>query len=116
MVKIKRTFTAPVSLEIEKEKVSGRYDKEDVIEQLRKDFNDKCYICEIKELQDPEVEHLLPHKNGKYKDRKFDWSNLFLSCGHCNKVKSQEKYDNGIIDCCNEDPEKLIFYMLILRI
>ena len=30
----------------------------DVIERLEKDFNNKCYICEMKELQDPNVEHL----------------------------------------------------------
>ncbi len=64
MVKVKRTFPAPASLEIE-------------IRQLRDDFHNKCYICEMKNLQDPEVEHLLPHKNGKYWDRKFDWNNLF---------------------------------------
>lgn len=33
------------------------------------------------------MEHLLPHKNGKYLDRKFDWNNLFWACGHCNNVK-----------------------------
>lgn len=42
----------------------------------------------MKILQDPQVEHLLPHKNGKYKERKFDWDNLFWSCGHCNGVKN----------------------------
>lgn len=108
MVKIERTFPAPASLETESKKISGSYSEPDVVEQLRTDFHDKCYICEMKELQDPEVEHLLPHKNGKYPDRKFDWNNLFWSCGHCNKVKNQQKYDVGIIDCCKQDPEELI--------
>ncbi len=112
MVKVERTFPAPASLEIESKKKSGNYDKPDVIKQLREVFNDKCYICEINNLQDPEIEHLLPHKNGKYPDRKFDWNNLFLSCGHCNKVKNQEKYEIGIIDCCIEDPEQLLFFRL----
>lgn len=75
MVKVERTFPAPISLEIESKKASGKYDKEDVIKQLREIFHDKCYICEIKDLQDPEVEHLLPHKNGKYPERKYDWNN-----------------------------------------
>lgn len=66
----------------------------------------------MKELQNPNVEHLLPHKNGKYPERKFDWENLFWSCGHCNGVKNNSKYDDGIIDCCKQDPEKyLSFYM-----
>ena len=112
MVKVERSFPAPASLETEAKKASGRYDKSDVIEQLRKDFHDKCYICEMKDLQDPEIEHLLPHMNGKYRDRKFDWNNLFWSCGHCNKVKNQQKYANGIVDCCVEDPEELMLFRL----
>jgi len=75
-------------LAIEAEKTSGSYEKEDVVAQLKKDFHNKCYICEIDKLQDPQVEHLRPHKNGKYKDKKFDWNNLFWSCGHCNNVKN----------------------------
>lgn len=112
MVKVERSSNAPASLEIEAKKAAGKYDKPDVIAQLKEDFHDKCYICEIKGLQDPEVEHLLPHENGKYLDRKFDWNNLFLSCGHCNKVKNQQKYMKGIMDCCVEDPEQLIDFRL----
>lgn len=91
---------------------NGSYGKPDVVKQLKDDFHNKCYICEMKNLQDPEVEHLLPHKNGKYWDRKFDWNNLFWACGHCNKVKNQEKYDAGIIDCCKLDPEQMLFFGL----
>lgn len=112
MVKIKRSFPAPASLAIEARKKSGSYEKQDVIERLRKDFHNKCYICELNQLQDPQVEHLLPHKNGKYPDRKFDWNNLFWSCGHCNNVKNSGKYDNGIIDCCKMDPEEMISFQL----
>ncbi len=72
----------------------------------------KSYICEIKGLQDPVVEHLLPHKNGKYPERKFDWNNLFWCCGHCNGVKNNGKYDDGIIDCCQQDPEKELNFSL----
>ena len=113
MIKIERTFPAPASLEIEAQKKSGEYNKPDVVEQLLKDAHNKCYICELKDLQDPIVEHLLPHKDGKYPDRKFDWNNLFIACGHCNGVKNQQKYDEGIIDCCVQDPEELIDFRLI---
>lgn len=112
MVRVKRSFPAPESLAIEAQKVSGSYEKEDVVERLIKDFHNKCYICEIDKLQDPQVEHLLPHKNGKYPERKFDWNNLFWSCGHCNGIKNQEKYDVGVIDCCKVDPELLIIFQL----
>ncbi len=112
MVKVKRSFPAPESLAEEAKKAGGRYDKPDVIERLEKDFHNKCYICEMKELQDPNVEHLLPHKNGKYPERKFDWENLFWSCGHCNGIKKNSRYDEGIIDCCKQDPEKYLFFRL----
>jgi hypothetical protein len=59
-------------------------------------------------LQDPEVEHLLPHKNGTIPGRKFAWENLFLCCRHCNGVKNKARYDERVIDCCARDPEKLL--------
>ena len=106
-------FHAPDSLAEEAKKVNGKHDKPDVIERLKKDFHNKCYICEMKELQDPNVEHLLPHKNGKYPERKFDWENLFWSCSHCNGVKNSGKYDDGILDCCKDDPEKVLSFSLV---
>ena len=108
MVKVERSFPAPESLAIESKKANGLYNRMDVTERLKKDFHDKCYICEIKGLQDPVVEHLLPHKNGQFPERKFDWNNLFWCCGHCNSVKNNSKYDNGIIDCCQQNPEELL--------
>ncbi|MCM1038403.1 MAG: hypothetical protein NC434_03700 [Ruminococcus sp.] len=113
MVKIERSFPAPESLAEEAKKISGKYDKPDVIARLKKDFHNKCYICEMRELQDPNVEHLLPHKNGKYPERKFDWENLFWVCGHCNGIKKSSKYDAGIIDCCRQDPEEYLNFRLI---
>ena len=50
MVKIERSFPAPESLAEESKKVNGRYDKQDVIERLKRDFHNKCYICEMREL------------------------------------------------------------------
>lgn len=61
MVKVERSSPAPKSLEIEKQKSNGSYNKSDVVERLAKDFHNKCYICEINKLQDPQVEHLRPH-------------------------------------------------------
>ncbi len=105
MVKIERSYPAPSSL---KERKS--YRESDVVSQLVKDFHGKCYICEIGNLTDIEVEHLLPHYNGTYLDRKFDWDNLFLSCGHCNGIKNSRKYDEKILDCCKVDPEERLVF------
>lgn len=113
MVRVERSQPAPKSLAIEALKVNGSYKEQDVTDRLREDFHDKCYICELKVLQDPEVEHRLPHKNGLYPERKFDWNNLFWACRHCNGVKNKDKYDMGIIDCCHEDPEERISFSLI---
>ena len=112
MVKVERSFPAPDSLAEESGKVNGKYDKQDVIEQLKQDFHNKCYICEMKGLQDPNVEHLLPHKNGRYPERKFDWENLFWSCGHCNGIKNNRKYEEGTLDCCRQDPEIYLSFRL----
>lgn len=112
MVKVERSSPAPASLAVEKTKANGSYNEPDVVETLVRDFNNKCYICELDQLQDPQVEHLRPHFNGKYIDRKFDWNNLFWSCSHCNGVKNKRIYDENIIDCCTSDPEKRIYFRL----
>lgn len=112
MVKIERSSKAPESLAEEKLKKDGSYSKEDVVTKLKEDFHNKCYICELDNLQDPQVEHLKPHFNGRDVERKFDWNNLFWACGHCNGVKNQRKYDDHIIDCCNSDPEERIWFRL----
>lgn len=116
MVKVERSTPAPESLAVEKTKADGKYDKPDVVERLKKDFNNKCYICEINDLQDPQIEHLKPHSVGRNIEQKlelkFDWNNLFWSCGHCNGIKNQRKYDEHIIDCCKADPEDRIYFRL----
>lgn len=108
MVKIERTPTPPASLAIESKKENGSYTSEDVISQLKQDFHAKCYLCELKDLTDIQVEHLLPHHNRKIKERVFDWNNLFYSCPHCNNIKKSGIYDGKILDCCKVDPELLL--------
>ena len=108
MVKIDRTPTPPASLAKESQKACGSYTSEDVISQLKQDFHAKCYLCELKNLTDIQVEHLLPHYNRKIKERVFDWNNLFYSCPHCNNIKKSSIYDEKILDCCKVDPELLL--------
>ncbi|MBE6950728.1 MAG: hypothetical protein E7451_05250 [Ruminococcaceae bacterium] len=111
MVKTERTPTPPASLGVEKKKVSGKYNLEDVVTQLHADFNGKCYLCGQDELQSIEVEHLIPHHGDV--DLKFDWNNLFYSCAHCNSVKNQAKYESNVVDCCLTDPEAVIHQTLV---
>lgn len=107
MIKIKKNPVPPKSLAIQ-EAINGSYREPDVIRQLRTDFYDKCYICGLKGLSDPQVEHLLPHYSRRIKERVFDWNNLFYVCPHCNNLKKEQKYDEKIIDCCKEEPELLL--------
>lgn len=109
MIKVKRTNTPPASLSIEKAKRSGRYCLSDVVDLLEGDFKEKCYLCEIKPVYDINIEHLVPHKGNK--DLMFDWNNLFYSCPHCNSVKNNSKYDGKILDCCQNDPEKVLYHI-----
>lgn len=108
MVKVERTPTPPASLAIESQKAHGNYASEDVMSQLKQDFRSKCYLCELKDLTDIEVEHLRPHYNRKRKERVFDWNNLFYACPHCNSIKNNRIYDEKILDCCTVDPESLL--------
>ena len=113
MVKIKRALTPPASLSVESQKSYGSYSERDVVRQLKEDSHDKCYICELKYLSDPEVEHLKPHYNRKRKELVLDWTNLFYSCRHCNLIKSALKYDDKILDCCVVDPEEVMDHIFL---
>lgn len=104
---------APASLAIEKAKQSGTYRGDDVVQLLHQDFHGKCYLCEIDQLQSVEIEHLKAHHNGADRDRKFDWNNLFYSCGHCNGVKNRAEYEETILDCCRVDPEEYLSQQLV---
>ncbi|MCF8373859.1 MAG: HNH endonuclease [Bacteroidales bacterium] len=95
MININRSQPAPECLSKEKKKKNGDYKCGDVIERLHRDFYNKCYLCEEKAPSTINVEHRIPHKGSI--ELKFDWNNLFWSCGHCNNTKLG-KYEN-VIDC-----------------
>lgn len=92
MFNVVRNEPAPASLAGE-----IKYDSEDVWRALNKVFHKKCYICETSEPQDINVEHFVPHQGDEA--LKFDWNNLYFSCGRCNNIKLAE-YD-ALIDCCD---------------
>lgn len=66
-----------------------------IIESLEHDFENKCYICEEKAPQNINVEHFISHQENEI--LKYNWNNLFLSCRHCNDIKSTD-YDN-LLNC-----------------
>lgn len=95
MVPFPKSQPAPESLAAERNKVSGSYRSADVLDRLKEDFKNKCYICEFKEPTNINVEHFIPWEQDV--DLKFDWNNLFWSCGHCNNTKLA--VFTGILNC-----------------
>jgi len=99
MLFFEKSQPAPKCLEKEKRKRDGDYKCGDVLQRLKNDFKNKCYICEQKEPLSINVEHFVPHKENK--ELKFSWDNLFWSCAHCNNIK-RDKYIN-FLNCTNAD-------------
>lgn len=106
MIRINKSENVPSSLLVEKEKANGTYNTPEVLRQLKIDFHNKCYICESKGLHSINIEHFVSHRGDK--ELKFDWNNLFLSCTHCNNIKS-DNYDN-ILDCTKIDVDEVISF------
>lgn len=110
MIKIERRDTAKAQRAIkdlqEASRLKSSYNMESVNQALRETFYGKCYICENKKATSYQIEHLIPHCGDE--KLKYDWKNLFLSCAHCNNIKS-DKY-NPILDCTKEPVEKLIAF------
>lgn len=106
MIYFKKSMPEPEELAVERKKNSGKYAIHSVLMRLKEDFQDKCYICEYKNPPTINVEHLISHEGNQ--NLKFDWSNLFLACSHCNNIKSN-RYNN-ILNCTNldDDVENLI--------
>jgi hypothetical protein len=110
MVHFEKSQPAPDCLAIEKGKKSGDYKCGDVLKRLKTDFKNKCYICEQKAPITINVEHFVSHKGDN--NLKFDWNNLFWSCGHCNNSKLGS-YDN-LLNCTvsSDNVEMAIYYNL----
>jgi|JI9StandDraft_1071089.scaffolds.fasta_scaffold80599_2 uncharacterized protein (TIGR02646 family) len=53
-------------------------------EMLHKEFHSMCYVCE-EATRHTEIDHFFPQKN--YPEKAMEWSNLFLICQKCNKIK-----------------------------
>lgn len=92
MFKVERPSDAP-----ECTKRTG-YNTKEIVEALHKIFHGKCYLCEKDKLQDPEIEHFIPH--GATDELKYEWTNLFYSCGRCNSIKSSTH--TNLIDCTKD--------------
>ena len=75
--------------------ILNTHNSKEILDRLEEDFCNKCYICEEKEPQNINIEHFVSHQGDK--SLQLDWNNLFLSCRHCNDIKST-KFDN-LLNC-----------------
>ena len=90
----------PVPEELEKlVKDTKNYRHQVVVEKIKNNFNNKCYLCELKESTSINIEHFILHRVNE--ELKYKWSNLYFACGHCNGIKGH-RYDN-ILDPLNDD-------------
>lgn len=91
MIYVQKSQSVPASLSRQ-----TSYSGKDVIDQLNIDFHGKCYICEQQYITSYEVEHFVSYRGNN--TLKYDWDNLFLSCRHCNSVKTARIFDD-ILNC-----------------
>ena len=104
MIKLTKRPTPPQPIATEKD-----YRNNPNFSALVEDCFGKCYICEDKATT-LNVEHRVPHRGDA--SLKYDWQNLFLSCGHCNNIK-RDSYDD-ILDPTQCDPEDHIALSLAI--
>lgn len=83
MIRIRKSDNVPESLRKEN---PTSYNDDDVVSQIYKDQDDKCYLCEMRLVTLGQVEHFKPHTI--YPTLKYEWTNLLLACGYCNLRKS----------------------------
>lgn len=112
MINIIKSDIAPLSLAKEKAKKSGTYRDADVIERIKTDFHNKCYLCEEKDITSINVEHFIPHRGDK--DLEFSWQNLFYCCAHCNNIKGDVVLFDQILNCT--DPNHRVLDWIKLKI
>jgi uncharacterized protein (TIGR02646 family) len=85
MIRVFKSETIPDSLSKENCK---KYDEQDIQKALLEDQHGKCYLCEQSTHKDFQIEHFKAQAD--FTDSKYNWSNLFLSCGFCNGRKSNK--------------------------
>lgn len=110
MIKIERKRTdkaqkAIISLQ-EAKRTKGTYNTPEVNAALQEMFHGKCYLCENRDVNSYQIEHMYPHRGNV--DLKYDWNNLFLVCAHCNNTKLDHYH--LILDCTKENIEELIAF------
>ena len=106
MIRVRKSTVTPPSLLAAN---CNKHDEQDVQDALMLESDKKCYLCEQYVNKTFQIEHnkaqtVQPHL-------RYEWSNLFMSCGYCNGRKSGG-YD--VLDPATNNIEDLITHHLDL--
>ncbi len=104
MIAIKKVTDGALQAQLDDAKNTNResvYREGPVYAQIKEDFHGKCYLCEDDEATSINIEHFEPHKGNL--EKKYDWENLFYSCGHCNNLKGDRFWP--LLNCTNPNDQ-----------
>jgi len=96
MIDVTRAAEAPASLA-----ANDRYDGEDVITTLHRDFLGKCYLCETSiQLGTFTIDHRKPQGERQFPELRCAWTNLFPTCNthRCNERRKKRYPPGGLLD------------------
>lgn len=88
------------------ETLKSRYRHPDIKKQILLETSEKCAYCEskIRHIYPGDVEHIKP--KSEFEDNIFEWFNLTLSCGECNRRKlANYDEDIGVINPYLDEPD-----------
>mgnify|MGYP000960445626 CR=1 FL=1 len=106
MIRVRKSTDTPPSLQVEN---CHHYDGLDVQDLLYSDQYGKCYLCEQETHKAFQIEHFKPKEVGYFPELKYDWTNLFLSCGFCNGRKPNT---SEILNPSNHNIEEIIAHRI----
>jgi hypothetical protein len=85
------------------------YTDQFIVDLVKADFFNKCYLCEEKTPRHLEIDHFYP--KGYFLHLENVWTNLLCICEKCNKIRPKNintSIKNQVLDCCIADVENLI--------
>jgi uncharacterized protein (TIGR02646 family) len=80
-----------------------RYNAQDVVDALLRDFRGKCYLCECPiSVRQHSIDHRRPQ--AQFPALVFEWTNRFPSCRDCNERRPAYPVE-GLLDPTRDDVE-----------
>jgi uncharacterized protein (TIGR02646 family) len=90
--------------------INYRYRHPEIKARIREETSDKCAYCESKvtHTYPGDIEHILPRSI--FPELAVEWENLTLSCGECNRRKSDyHSSEEPLVNPYRDNPEEHLF-------